>query len=120
MTHALLIKNLNLASCNAINNTLYIVCDSLAWDNTDNNKKKIAGLNLFYNPNKSSSKLKKCLDARLDTVFSICVFFSRSHALFTGPTNTLFSKKNIKTESNDTIHIFKNYFVIVFLVFSNK
>lgn len=38
--HALLIKNLNLASCNVINNTLYTVCDSSAWDNTDNNNNK--------------------------------------------------------------------------------
>ena len=33
------------------------------------------------------------------------------------PTVTLF-KKNIKNRSHDTIHIFKNYFVIIFLVFN--
>ena len=80
----------------------------------------MARLNIFYNPNKSSSKLKKCLNARLDTTFSICVFFSGSRALFTRSTNTLFSNKNFKIGSNDTIHIFKNYFAIIFLVFSNK
>ena len=31
-----------------------------------------------------------------------------------------FIKNNFKTESHDTIHIFKIYFVTVFLVFSNK
>ena len=39
------------------------------------------------------------------------------HALFIGPTITLF-KKNIKNWSHGTIHTFKNYFVIVFSVFS--
>ena len=39
------------------------------------------------------------------------------HALFIGPTITLF-KKNIKNGSHGTIHTFKNYFVIVFSVFS--
>ena len=34
------------------------------------------------------------------------------------PTTSLFRKKNIKNGSRDTIHIFKNYFVTVFLVFS--
>ena len=31
-----------------------------------------------------------------------------------------FSKNNFKTGSYDTIHTFKNYFVTVFSVFSNK
>ena len=35
-----------------------------------------------------------------------------------GPVNTEFSKYNFKTESHGTIHIFKNYFVIVFSVIS--
>ena len=39
------------------------------------------------------------------------------HVLFTGPTTTLL-KKYIKNESHNTIHTFKNYFVIVFLIFS--
>ena len=30
------------------------------------------------------------------------------------------AKKNFKTGSHDTIHIFKNYFATVFSVFSNK
>ena len=45
-------------------------------------------------------------------------FSNGSRALFTGPTNTLFrKKKNFKTGSYSTIHTFKNYFVIMFLVF---
>ena len=34
------------------------------------------------------------------------------------PTTSLFRKKNIKNGCRGTIHIFKNYFVTVFLVFS--
>ena len=40
------------------------------------------------------------------------------HTLFMEPTTTLFRKKYIKNESHDTIHTFKNYFAIVFSVFS--
>jgi len=47
-------------------------------------------------------------------------FFCGSYALFMGPTNTEFSKNNYKTGSHGTIHTFKNYFVTVFSVFSNK
>ena len=50
----------------------------------------------------------------------ICVSVSGSHVLFIEPTNTFFSKIFIKTGSHNTIHIFKNYFVTVFSVFSNK
>ena len=45
-------------------------------------------------------------------------FFYGSRALFTGPANTEFNKNNFKTRSHDTIKTFKNYFVIVFSVFS--
>ena len=45
------------------------------------------------------------------------VLFSGSRALFTGPTSTLFRKKN-KNESHGIIHAFKNYFVTVFSIFS--
>ena len=38
------------------------------------------------------------------------------HVLFMGPTSTLLKK--IKNESHNTIHTFKNYFAIVFSVFS--
>ena len=44
--------------------------------------------------------------------------FNGSRALFTGPTSTLFIKKDIKNRFHSTIHIFKNYFVTVFSVFS--
>ena len=39
------------------------------------------------------------------------------HALFMGLTTTLF-RKNIKNELHGTIHTFKNYFTIVFAIFS--
>ena len=42
----------------------------------------------------------------------------RQSALFMGPTTTLFRKKKFKNESHGTIHTFKNYFAIVFSVFS--
>ena len=47
-------------------------------------------------------------------------FICESCALFMRPTSTDSSKINFKTGSHDTIHTFKNYFAIVFLVFSNK
>ena len=40
--------------------------------------------------------------------------------LFMGPASTFFNKIFIKIESHGTIHTFKNYFIIVFSVFSNK
>ena len=43
---------------------------------------------------------------------------SVSCALSTGPTSTLFKKKNFKTRFHSTIHTFKNYFTTVFSVFS--
>ena len=47
-------------------------------------------------------------------------FFNESRALFMRPTSTLFrkKKKNFKTRSYCTIHIFKNYFTITFSAFS--
>ena len=42
----------------------------------------------------------------------------RYYALFMGPITILFRKKNIKNGSHGTIYTFKNYFAIVFLVFS--
>ena len=85
--------------------------------------------------------LSDCLDSTFTaSVFSVLrfplfffLFFSRFsrrqislfthcsrtiHALFTGPTATLFRKKYIKNGSHGTIHAFKNYFAIVFSVFS--
>ena len=57
--------------------------------------------------------LKRKADARL-------YFFCGSRALFMRPVSTEFSKNNFKIGSHDTIHVFKNYFVTVFSVFSNK
>ena len=48
------------------------------------------------------------------------VLSSGSHTLFIGPASTKFGKINFKTVSHGTIHVFKNYFVTVFSVFSNK
>ena len=46
-------------------------------------------------------------------------FSSNSRVLFIGPTSTLLKKKkNFVTRSHSTIHIFKNYFATIFLVFS--
>ena len=50
------------------------------------------------------------------SLFMYC--FGTIHILFMGPTATLFRKKNIKNRSHGTIHTFKNYFAIVFSVFS--
>ena len=47
-------------------------------------------------------------------------FFCGSHALFTGPASTSFNKFFFKTKSHSTIHIFKNYFITMFSIFSNK
>ena len=43
---------------------------------------------------------------------------SGSHALFTGPTDLFFNKAFIKNESHSIIHTFKNYFAIIFSIFS--
>ena len=59
--------------------------------------------------------------------YNICVcafvslhFLGGSHALFTKPVSTFFSKNNFKTKSHSIIHTFKNHFFTVFSVFSNK
>ena len=57
---------------------------------------------------------------KIESYACLWVFFCGSHALFTGSTNTDFSKFFFKIGSNGTIHIFKNYFVTVFSIFSNK
>ena len=52
---------------------------------------------------------------------SSCLFLDGgSRVLFTAFISTFFNKIFIKTESHDTIYIFKNYFAIVFSIFSNK
>ena len=45
-------------------------------------------------------------------------FFCESRALFKRPASMDFSKINFKTKSHDIIHTFKNYFTIVFSIFS--
>ena len=59
----------------------------------------------------------KCTLSLKTEVFSIfsglCVLFMRSACIF-------LSKKNFKTRSHSIIYTFKNYFVTLFSVFSNK
>ena len=50
----------------------------------------------------------------------VCVLSSVFCVLFTGLVSTNFSKFFFKTRSHGIIHTFKNYFVIVFLVFNDK
>ena len=50
----------------------------------------------------------------------VCILNSGSHALFTRLTSMEFSKIFIKIGFHGTIHTFKNYFVTIFSVFSNK
>ena len=61
------------------------------------------------------------LSERLDSASSVSVVrlsvFWR-HALFTRPASTFFQENNFKTRFYGTIHIFKNYFATVFLVFN--
>ena len=47
-------------------------------------------------------------------------FLYGSHTLFMGPTSTDFSKFFFKIGFHGTIYSFKNYFAIMFSVFSNK
>ena len=76
--------------------------------------------------NSSKNKLKLKISTPLDTesAFSVYVspffFFLRKtdYVLFTGLTSTLFTNFFIKNGSHDTIHTFKNYFTIVFSIFS--
>ena len=73
------------------------------------------------------AKINWCFSVRLEHTFSVCSYIwlknSGFRVLFTKPISTFFSqkkKKNFKTRSQYTIHTFKNYFTIMFLVFSNK
>ena len=53
-------------------------------------------------------------------VCALVLFSCEFHVLFTGFASTLFSKNNFKTKSHNIIHIFKNYFIKIFLIFNNK
>ena len=59
------------------------------------------------------------LDSTLH-VSNVFFLFGGSRALFTGPASMKKCKSNFKIESHDTIHILKNYFTTVFLVFSSN
>ena len=50
--------------------------------------------------------------------FYILLKNSGSCALFTGPVSTFFRKENFKIGSQNTIYLFKNYFIIVFSIFN--
>ena len=51
---------------------------------------------------------------------NVLCFFCGSREQFMGPVNTDFNKFFFKTEFYGTIHTFKNYFITIFIVFSNK
>ena len=56
---------------------------------------------------------------KAETKFSAVFYvFSGFYVLFTGSISTLFSKKNFKIKSHGTIYTFKNYFAIMFSVYS--
>ena len=56
---------------------------------------------------------------KTETKFSVVFYdFIGFHVLFTGSISTLFSKINFKTKSHGTIYTFKNYFIIMFLVYN--
>ena len=66
-------------------------------------------------------KIRLGLDSNAFALLCASTFiFYRSRALFTELTSTEFIRYNFKTGSHGTIHTFKNYFVIVFSIFSNK
>ena len=84
------------------------------------------GLMIFQKNRRNSGKKKKGLSVSWDRgksgVLHVCVFLAGSHALFTRPTSTEFSKFFFKIRSHNTIYTFKMNFVTAFsvLVFSNK
>ena len=51
--------------------------------------------------------------------FSIEMFFFKFRVLFTRSINIIFGNIFFKIGSYDTIDIFKNYFIIIFLIISN-
>ena len=79
---------------------------------------------VYYSTRYHFGKLKSAkfdrmiwIELRLGFIY-VCIQLSGFHALFTGPTNTFFNKIFIKIGFHSTIHIFKNHFAIVFLIFS--
>ena len=60
------------------------------------------------------------MDSAFCAIQCSCVFLVGSWALFMRPATWKKCKFNFKIGSHSTSHIFKNYFVIVFLVFNNK
>ena len=73
---------------------------------------------------KTQTKLKKCM--HLPFFFFLSVFLWL-YATLVGPVHCLrdpqtsfFSNFDVKNKSHGTIHIFKNYFTIVFSIFSKK
>ena len=61
-----------------------------------------------------------CLDCTKNSRHTRLHFLYGSCALFTGLASMDFRKFFFKTGSHSTIHTFKNYFVTMFLFFSNK
>ena len=66
-------------------------------------------------------KIRLGLDSKAFALLCASAFFLCGfRALFTGLASMKFSKYNFKTKPYGIIHTFKNYFTIVFSVFSNK
>ena len=73
---------------------------------------------LFFLFGKVVAALSECLDMPASTFLLAFGILCGSYVLFTGPTNFFFSKTFIKNGSHGIIHTFKNYFAIVFSIFS--
>ena len=71
-----------------------------------------------FDANVAESEFQLYPNSRLVRFQHVCVLNNGSRILFRGFTSTEFSKIFIKTESHNTIYTFKNYFVIIFLIFN--
>ena len=71
-----------------------------------------------FDANVAESEFQLYPNSRLVRFQHVCVLNNGSRILFRGFTSTEFSKIFIKIESHNTIYTFKNYFVIIFLIFN--
>ena len=96
-------------------NNAFVPCTVLTCDVTVHALKKKKKKNV--NPTHT-----ECLDSDEMHVLHFTLFFFSLHTFLLQGTRALLSTirglKNIKNESHGTIHIFKNYFAIVFSVFN--
>ena len=68
-------------------------------------------------PNTPNEWLDPRFELRFTFVFSLFFFFFHTQHLL-GDSALFIRKKNFKNGSHDIIHIFKNYFIIIFSVFN--